>query len=147
MISASDSDRRPRALMAGRTVYVAGPMRGYPGQNFPAFDRAARLLRRKLGVVPVNPADIDRREFGYDGSSELPAVTVNAMLQRDLREVARADALVLLPGWRLSVGANMEREQALLARVPIWELVGGRFLIPDRGPLYGRGRVQPFQKE
>jgi hypothetical protein len=112
-------------------------MRGYPGHNFPAFDRAARLLSRTLGVVPVNPADIDRDQFGYDGTYALSDATVSRMLQRDLRELAGCDAVVLLPGWRESTGAFMERDMAVLNGVPRWELVGGRYLIPERAE--GRG--------
>lgn len=135
MISSRDEVRRPRALMGGRRVYVAGPMRGYPAHNFPAFDAAARLLKRRLGVDPVNPADINRHQFGYDGTYALPQETVNQMLQRDLRELGECDAVVLLPGWRKSTGANMERDMAILRGIPRWELVGGRYLIPDRGQV------------
>lgn len=138
MIRASNTALRPRALMAGRYVYVAGPMRGYPAHNFPAFDRTAVLLRTRLGVVPQNPAQIDREEFGYDGSYPVPDSTVAGMLERDLRVLAGCDAVVLLPGWRASVGANMERDRAIQLKIPLWELVGGRFLIPDRGQILVR---------
>jgi len=119
--------------MPGRRVYVAGPMRGYRDHNFPAFDRAEQILRRALGVVPINPADIDRREFGYDGSYALDTRTVNQLLQRDLKALRTCDAVVFLPGWRRSTGANLERDMARLCGIPCWELVGDRYLVPDRG--------------
>lgn len=138
-VPSSDDVRRPRALMAGRRVYLSGPMRGYPQNNFPAFDRTAAWLRRTLGIDVINPADLDREFFGVDGTTEVDKRTLNAMLQRDLIEVGKSDAVVLMPGWRASIGANMERDRAILGDIPRWELVGGRFLVPDRG-FEGRAR-------
>lgn len=133
MIPASNWTAVPRALMAGRRVYLSGPMRGYPLNNFPAFDRTAAWLRSTLGLVVVNPADLDREFFGIDGTTEVDKRTLNAMLQRDLIEVGKSEAVILMPGWRASVGANMERDRAILGDIPRWELIGGRFLVPDRG--------------
>lgn len=133
MIPATDTVRRPRGLEGGRRVYVSGPMRGYPQHNFPAFDAAEELLRSRLGVEVVNPARIDREEYGYDGSYALSQRQIDALLERDLAEVENADAVILLAGWRYSVGANLERDRAIACGIPRWELVGNRFLIPDRG--------------
>ena len=45
-------------------IYVAGPMRGFPLYNFPAFDAAAAELRRH-GHTVISPADHDR-EMGFN---------------------------------------------------------------------------------
>lgn len=90
-------------------VYVAGPMRGYPQFNFPAFD-AARDRGRALGHDVVSPADIDR-EHGFDETAPPPTIT-GAMLRefarRDVAAVLTCDALALLPGWERSSGALAE---------------------------------------
>jgi hypothetical protein len=39
-------------------VYIAGPMRGIPEFNFPAFDAAAR--GRAMGLEIISPAELDR---------------------------------------------------------------------------------------
>jgi len=45
--------------MTKKVVFIAGPMRGYKDYNFPAFDRAERILRN-MGYHPVSPAVMDR---------------------------------------------------------------------------------------
>ena len=40
-------------------IYCAGPMRGIKYYNFPAFDKAALMFRKK-GWRVVNPAELDR---------------------------------------------------------------------------------------
>lgn len=46
-------------------VYVAGPMRGIPEFNFPAFNLAAKNLRAD-GHVVFNPAERDNERHGTD---------------------------------------------------------------------------------
>ena len=50
-------------------IYLAGPMRNYPRNNFPAFDAAAAKLRAD-GHEVFNPAEHDRKTYG-DGSGKL----------------------------------------------------------------------------
>ena len=56
------------------TLYIAGPMRGYPDHNFPAFRAAAAALRR-AGYGVVNPAEL------HSGVLDLPW---SEYLRRDL---------------------------------------------------------------
>ena len=44
-------------------IYLAGPMRGYPEFNFPAFHAAAAKLRAE-GHTVFNPAERDAEAFG-----------------------------------------------------------------------------------
>lgn len=89
-------------------IYLAGPMRGIPDFNFPAFDAAAARLREQ-GHVVFNPADSDRwlkltgREW-----------TARVCFEADTEWICRhADAVALLPGWENSKGATAERALAM----------------------------------
>lgn len=81
-------------------VYVAGPMRGYPEHNYPAFFEAERQLR-DLGYDVVNPARLNGSDTEYE-----------RCMRRDIAELVTCDAIALLPGWADSRGANMERNIA-----------------------------------
>lgn len=91
-------------------VYVAGPMRGLPDLNYPAFD-AARDLISKLGHEPVSPADLDR-ETGVTEESAQAEDFIAGALRRDFAALVTCDAIAFLPGWKNSVGANAERRVA-----------------------------------
>jgi len=95
--------------------YLAGPMRGYVDYNKPAFyDGEARLLAAGWAQV-LNPARMDDVLDGPLGLVE--DGTPNAWrryARRDLLAIIdqlrgeEGDALVLLPGWEASTGANAE---------------------------------------
>lgn len=96
-------------------VYIAGPMRGLPEYNFPAFDEA-RDRWNKWGCTVINPADLDR-EAGFDPT--LPNAPEwdgdkKEVIERDIKAIldnlrpGTEDAIVLLPGWENSVGAAVE---------------------------------------
>jgi len=94
-----------------KTVYIAGPMRGYERFNFPAFYAAEQYLR-KLGYAVINPAREDEK-LGFNPNSEPTPEFLSDAIVRDVASVLyRADVVALLPGWRKSVGATAE---ALLA--------------------------------
>lgn len=100
-------------------IYVAGPMRGIAEFNFPAFHAAAAFLREK-GHEVFNPAERDILATGVDiskgnakGENALAEVkhgfNLRAALADDLEFVCRhADAVVVLPGWENSLGAQAE---------------------------------------
>lgn len=95
-------------------IYIAGPMRGKPFLNFPAFDAAAQQLLAQ-GYNVVNPADIDR-ENGFepveDPDESLRRVmskwSIRDIATRDLVQLIRCDGVMLLPGWQESAGARAE---------------------------------------
>jgi hypothetical protein len=96
-------------------VYIAGPMRGYPLFNFPAFD-AARDAWAARGWTVISPADMDRDIDGLhpeamDGSSPTssPDKPFSHYMRRDIEALLRSTAIAFLPGWEKSVGANVER--------------------------------------
>ena len=100
-------------------IYVAGPMRGIPEFNFPAFKAAAELLRAQ-GHYVFNPAEKDNERHGEDISKgnltgdESQAAKeygfdLRVALGDDLKWIcAEAEAIALLPGWQNSKGAKAE---------------------------------------
>lgn len=95
-------------------VYLAGPMRGLPEFNFPAFFAAEEYLTAG-GFDVVNPARDDvKNGFQWEGAAgsqeELDAIGFDfkATILRDLELVASCDAVLLLPGWEDSAGAAVE---------------------------------------
>ena len=97
-------------------VYIAGPMTGLPEYNYPAF-HAAAAHARTLGYEVINPAD------NFDGDTTLPWATY---LRQALRQVLDADAIVVLPGWESSKGAQLETHVARTLAMPVIELAALR---------------------
>lgn len=94
----------PRKIKA----YVAGPMTGLPDFNRPAFFDAAGVLFDH-GHIVLNPAVFpDGLEHGDYMKICLPMIDA-------------AEAVILLPGWEKSKGANMEYQYALIKRLPVFE--------------------------
>lgn len=95
-----------RKLQSG-TYYLAGPMRGIPEYNFPAFRNAAFKLRN-TGLTIISPAEMDE-QVGFnaetDGWSSDDAADA---VVRDVKAIANADGIILLPGWEQSKGSWQE---------------------------------------
>lgn len=101
-------------------MYIAGPMSGLPGFNFPAFFEAARRLRKK-GHDIISPAELDdpdvreRAMASPDGALDEKLPKWGALLARDVALVAdECDSVALLPGWAKSRGARLEAYVAML---------------------------------
>jgi len=99
-------------------IYLAGPMRGYPEFNFPAFMKAASELRSQ-GHTVFNPAERDIERDGVSWGEQVPDGDIvksealgfdrRVAILDDLQYIINhADAIALLPGWRESKGANAE---------------------------------------
>jgi hypothetical protein len=114
-------------------IYVAGPMRGIPEFNFPAFNAAADKLRAD-GHEVFNPAQRDNERHGKDiskgnasGDEKLAAeqhgFNLRVALGDDLAWIcAEADAIALLPGWENSKGATAEKATADALGLEVMEL-------------------------
>lgn len=114
-------------------IYLAGPMRGIPEFNFPAFMAAAAKLRAE-GHIVFNPAERDNEVHGTDiskgnatGDEELAArqhgFSLRDALGADLAWIcAEGEAVALLPGWQNSKGATAERATALALGLQVLEL-------------------------
>lgn len=86
-------------------VYICGPATGYPDFNIQAF-RAADKFLTHLGFETINPLDQDDEspdpEGKCDGERWLKYII------RDIRLLAKADAIYCLPKVDESFGASIE---------------------------------------
>lgn len=113
-------------------VYIAGPMRGYPEFNFPAFFAAEELIKDGLleefnpaPEVIFNPARRDIEHHGVDFSKgNLSGDEEKAKKDYgfDIREALYADLafitkeathMYMLKGWEFSSGAKAEHAAAV----------------------------------
>lgn len=113
------------------TVYIAGPMTGYPLFNFPAFDAAKEMLETNFFNV-ISPADLDREAgFEPDADHVFTEEQLAEVIQRDLDAImtlkaSRGDAIALLPGWEKSKGACAEFMLARWKNLRILDGITGR---------------------
>ncbi len=134
-----------------KTIYLAGPMRGIPRYNFPAFD-AAKAELEAAGYSVVSPADIDREHGGnylelpdsWDWSKLPEGFDLKDTIARDLDALAECDAVCLLPGWQESKGARAEKAVAEWHGKEVFELrpesvlsEAARITSGDRNAAYG----------
>ena len=98
-----------------KRVYLGGPMAGIAEHNFPVFHKAARWLRGQ-GYEVFNPAE------NKDGDVDQPR---SFYMRIDIPAVMASDAIVLLPGWQESRGANLEVWIALDLDLPIYKYEPG----------------------
>lgn len=105
-----------------KRVYIAGPMRHWPDENFPAFHDAAKKLR-DLGYNIFNPAE------------GLPSgKSFSEYMRQDLPELFACDAVVVLEGWDCSRGAILEVSVARGLGLPVYEyhalIFGHEYIAP-----------------
>ena len=94
--------------LARPRIYLSGPMSGLPDNNYPAFNAEASRLRA-LGYTVENPAEND------NGIAD----TWSDFMRLGIVQLVQCDVIALLPGWRDSRGAHMEREIALRLRMRV----------------------------
>lgn len=93
-------------------VYVAGPMTGLPDFNRGAFFEAGGVLFDN-GHIVLNPAVFP------DGLEHSDYMKIC------LPMIDAAEAVVMLPGWEKSKGANMEFQYAQIRNLPVFEVEFG----------------------
>jgi len=117
-----------------KSVYIAGPMSGYPEFNFPAFFAAQDKLEAD-GWKVWNPAaksqeaDLDA-EAVKTGDNKL-AIAEGFDFRKcylwDCEKVIYSDAIYMLPGWQYSPGAVGEHAVAVTMKkhYPEYEIIYG----------------------
>lgn len=92
--------------------YISGPMRGQPNYGFPAFDRAAAMLRTE-GKFVVSPADKDRAAGLDETTAQVDEEFVRRALKWDAAILLTCDGAYFLRGYEKSQGARMEHALAV----------------------------------
>ena len=90
-------------------VYISGPMTGIPEFNYPAFIEAKTLLEKE-GFSVLSPHEAPKSE------------TWEGYMRHDLKLVCDSDAICLLPGWKKSRGALLEKVVADNLGLVVWFL-------------------------
>lgn len=114
-----------RRSVPKKKAYLAGPMTGLPEFNFPAFHAAAADLRKR-GWEIFSPAERDESD-GFDPKNDA-AKSFDYYMAFDLPAVCNADAVIVLPGWEKSKGANLEVHVARQCDKPV-------LAYPDLAPV------------
>ncbi len=121
------------------TLYVAGPMTGVEYHNFPLFFHVEDCLRA-LGYEVENPAKNNGENLSEAIEDAQSGTRDWADYMRlDLVRLAKADGLVLLPGWEGSKGAALEvhiaKELGMQIYVwwngGLWQDLGGKYVFPS----------------
>ena len=108
----------PCLLDRPRIVYLAGPMSGHVGHNYPAFNHAEEVLK-EAGHVVFSPAKLDHGIWGNRPGSEFPLRRAFSAYTNFICN--RAEAVVVLPGWERSRGTLAEVSLASVLGLPIVE--------------------------
>lgn len=119
------------------TVYIAGPMSGYPEYNYPAFHRKEEELASK-GYRVINPAR------NFDGRIDLP---YSNYLRKAVENVLEVDMVALLPGWEQSAGATLEVAVALALDLLVVDSDGRPFNQGLREFLFGSESTETVLQE
>jgi hypothetical protein len=109
-----------------QTYYLAGPMRGYPQFNFPAFHRIAAALRAE-GMNIISPAEVDEQHgiashavASDNGDEKVLPQSAGTILSRDVKVVLDdVDGIIFMNGWENSRGALLEATTGLISKRPM----------------------------
>ena len=102
-----ESGKKDSREKAGRKrrVYISGQITGLEESEYRRlFSEAERSLSR-LGYEPVNPCALDEAE-------DTGGWTWSDYMRRDIKMLCGCDLICLLPNWRKSRGARLERTVA-----------------------------------
>lgn len=119
--------------MSRDRIYIAGPMRGYPDHNVPAFEAAANRLR-DLGFDVVSPVEVGKAWASDVDQSVHPP---EAWVRRDLQALTTCEAITLLEGWEASTGARCEATVAVTLGFRFFDLDGHLVTPPSRIVIQG----------
>lgn len=90
------------------TLYISGPMTGYPDHNFPWFNWVEDALEQ-MGYRVLNPAT----------KGIVNGWKWEDYLKYDLHQLIDADGVAVLEGWECSRGARLEVTTAQALGIPV----------------------------
>jgi hypothetical protein len=93
-------------------IYISGPITGDPNAKA-KFDKAQKKLAAPALEI-INPFEIAERE-GLDARG----ATWEEYMSADIRELVTADFIYMLPGWKQSRGARIERKLAKILKIGV----------------------------
>lgn len=116
-----------------KSIYIAGPMSGYPQFNFPAFFEAEDKFKT-LGYEVHNPAnkdgeagilELDASKTGDDKALMDTGWSFEDAFLWDITKVIQSRAIYMLKGWEQSMGAAAEHAVAvsMKRRYPEYEII------------------------
>lgn len=122
--------------------YLCGPMAGLPERNFPAFNEAAADLRH-YGHVVCNPAEL------HGPVENLTDAERHIYLRRDITHLLECSAVLVLPGWESSAGANLEVDIAHALKIPVFDYLSNERIEADTRPTLAalRSENEALQKQ
>lgn len=104
------------------SYYIAGPMRGIPNWNHPAFDEAAKTIQALEPEATVfNPASFDREQGFSPHRADVTDEELRAFMAKDLAALVQADKVLVLTDWEKSEGATIEVNVAHMLGIPVYD--------------------------
>lgn len=98
-------------------IYIAGGMTGKPDNNRAAFSEAWNFFHRH-GVEATSPHFLESAIEVETRARMGTAAVYRHVLPTDCFAISSVDAVVALPGWEESRGANFEKHFADLIEIP-----------------------------
>ena len=91
-------------------AYIAGPMRGYPENNYPAFMEAKRKLEQSNTCCEIiNPAELDKMLGVIESNIDsMTTEEIRRILTADFKHLMKCDYIYMLRNWEMSPGARAE---------------------------------------
>lgn len=99
------------------TTFISGPMSGYEDFNYPLFHEVGRYLKEKREPF-FSPA---HHSAGHELEPPEPdeAMSWEYYMKKSLRMLLGSDRILMLPGWKESRGASLERELAIVLKISV----------------------------
>lgn len=112
-------------------VYLAGPMRGIAEYNFPAFLKAADELRSN-NLIVISPAEHELENGLNPKIDMVDEGHIQKAFRWDLIAIlTKAEIIIVLPGWRNSIGAQLEVQVAQSIGLPVLDFETRRPIKPE----------------
>ena len=104
-----------------RVVYIAGPYSGKTTEETAGHVAAAEEMAKKLLLAGYAPLIPHRINATWQGHEHFKDFTTHDWLERlCFPLMKKCDAMVMLAGWECSIGAVIERQNAIELGIPVF---------------------------